>query len=88
MARDYVISALVSAEFAVLPFSTKLAPASSSADVVVIPDALAPIPLITPDIDTVGRAIEAGYGIDFCDQLIMAVAERATLAKIWSEDLD
>jgi len=46
------------------------------------------IPLITPDIDMVGRAIEAGYGIDFCDQLIMAVAERATLAKIWSEDLD
>lgn len=66
--------------------STKLVPALT-ADVVVTPDALPPIPLITPYIDMVRRAIEAhaGDGIDFYDVLIVAAAERAGAAKIWSE---
>lgn len=51
---------------------------------------LRPIPLIKPDADIVQRALEAHarYGVHFYDGMIIAAAERAGSAKIWSEDLN
>jgi predicted nucleic acid-binding protein len=53
-------------------------------------EAIAPIPLVTPDHELVRRAIEAKaeYGIHFYDGMIVAAAERAGCARIWSEDLN
>jgi predicted nucleic acid-binding protein len=51
---------------------------------------LAPIPVIATDPDMVRRAVEvrARYGLHFYDGLIVAAAERAKCATIWSEDLN
>ena len=53
-------------------------------------DALAPIRLIVPDAGMVRRAVEAheAYGLHFYDGMIVAAAERAGCARIWSEDLN
>jgi predicted nucleic acid-binding protein len=53
-------------------------------------DAIAPIPLVLPDRELVQRAVEARaeYGIHFYDGMIVAAAERAGCARIWSEDLN
>ena len=53
-------------------------------------DAIAAIPLVTPDCEMVQRAVEARaeYGIHFYDGMIIAAAERAGCARIWSEDLN
>ena len=52
-------------------------------------DVLGPIHVVTPDADTVRRAVEARaeYGIHFYDGMIIAAAELAGCQKIWSEDL-
>ena len=52
--------------------------------------AFGPIRIVTPDASLVRRAIEAHskYGIHFYDGMIVAAAERAGCARIWSEDLN
>jgi predicted nucleic acid-binding protein len=51
-------------------------------------DALSYLRLVTPDAELVRRAVEAraAYGIHFYDGMIIAAAERAGCARIWSED--
>jgi predicted nucleic acid-binding protein len=58
--------------------------------VAAILDAIAPIPLVIPDGEMVRRAVDARaeYGIHFYDGMIVAAAERAGCAFIWSEDLN
>jgi len=53
-------------------------------------DAIELIPLVAPDRELVRRAIKARaeYGIHFYDGMIVAAAERAGCARIWSEDLN
>ena len=53
-------------------------------------DTLAPIRLITPDGDTVRRAVQAraAYGLHFYDGMIIAAAERAGSERVWSEDFN
>lgn len=60
------------------------------AEVKLILDALDPIRIIVPDREMVRRAVEArgAYGIHFYDAMIIAAAERAGSARIWSEDLN
>ena len=52
-------------------------------------DLLGPILAISPDGDTVRRAVEtcSRYGVHFYDGMILATAEQAGCTKIWSEDL-
>jgi predicted nucleic acid-binding protein len=89
VAGEIWISTQVLAEFAAT-FLHKLAPAPSTADVATLLDSLAPIPLITPDSDMVRRSVEAhaAYGLHFYDAMIVAAAERAGCARIWSEDMN
>lgn len=89
VAGECVISAQVLAEFSATLLH-KIMPPASPGDVVVILDALGPVPLIKPDGDLVRRAVEAhaSYGLHFYDALIVAAAERAGAEKIWSEDLN
>jgi predicted nucleic acid-binding protein len=89
LAGEIVASSQVLAEFAATLLH-KLSPAARPAAVVSILDALAPIPLVPTDGDTVRRAIQvrAEYGIHFYDGLIVAAAERGGCTRIWSEDLN
>jgi len=56
----------------------------------IIRETFGPIPTISPDGDTVRRAVEtcSRYGVHFCDGMILATAEQAGCTKIWSEDLN
>ena len=89
VAGELVISTQVMAEFAATLLH-KLVPVQPPEDVVALLDILAPIRLITPDADTVRRAVEArsAYGVHFYDGMIIAAAERAGCEKIWSEDFN
>jgi predicted nucleic acid-binding protein len=89
VAGELVISTQVLAEFAATLLH-KLASAPSAGDVIALLDALAPIRLILPDGDIVRRAVEAraAYGLHFYDGMIIAAAERAGSARIWSEDFN
>jgi predicted nucleic acid-binding protein len=89
VAGELMISTQVLAEFAATLLH-KLTPPESAHDVVALLDALAPIPLIAHDGDIVRRAVEARskYGLHFYDGMIVAAAERAGCATIWSEDLN
>jgi predicted nucleic acid-binding protein len=89
IAGTFAISTQVLAEFAVTLLH-KLTPPPAAQDITAILDALGPIPLIIPDGETVRRAVEAraAYGIHFYDGMIIAAAERAGSAKIFSEDLN
>jgi len=89
VAGGFVISTQVLAEFAATLLH-KVVPTPSSETVVSLLDALAPIPLITPDGDMVRRAVEArdSYGLHFYDGMIVAAAEKAGCERIWSEDLN
>jgi len=51
---------------------------------------LASIRLTIPDAELVRRAVEArsSYGVHFYDGMIIAAAERAGCARIWSEDFN
>ena len=53
-------------------------------------DALAPIRLVALDGAAIRRAVEAraAYGVHFYDALILATAERAGCARVWSVDLN
>jgi predicted nucleic acid-binding protein len=84
---EYIASTQVLAEFA----ATLIHKVSASPyDVNAILDTLAPIKLILPDHGVVRRAVEAraSYGLHFYDGMIVAAAERAGCARIWSEDLN
>jgi predicted nucleic acid-binding protein len=53
-------------------------------------DAVGWIRVVGTDTGTVRRAVEARaqYGVHFYDGMIIAAAERARCARIWSEDLN
>lgn len=89
VAREFVISAQVLAEFAT-SLLHKVAVRRTADDVKIVLDILAPIPVIASDRALVRRAVEARaqYGLHFYDGLIIAAAERAGSEKIWSEDLN
>jgi predicted nucleic acid-binding protein len=84
-----VISTQVLSEFASALLQKASPPASAQALIAIL-DTLAAIKLITPDGDMVRRAVEAhaSYGVHFYDGMIVAAAERAGCARIWSEDLN
>ena len=89
LAGEMWISTQVLAEFAATLLH-KLVPAASVADIGTLLDALGPIRLITPDAEVVRRSVEAhaAYGLHFYDAMIVAAAERAGCARIWSEDMN
>jgi len=89
VAGDMVISAQVLAEFTAILLH-KLKPTPRPEDVIRALDVLGPIRVLAPDARVVRRAVEARfrYGIHFYDGMIVAAAERAGCARIWSEDLN
>jgi predicted nucleic acid-binding protein len=89
VAGDIVTSTQALAEFANILLH-KMKPAARSKDVFAALDVLAPIRVVMPDSVVVRRAIDAHsrYGIHFYDGMIVAAAERAGCARIWSEDLN
>jgi predicted nucleic acid-binding protein len=86
---DIVTSAQVLGEFAATLLH-KVAPRVGPVELIVIMDALGPIPVVATDADMVRRAVEVRgrYGLHFYDSLIVAAAERAGCKTIWSEDLN
>jgi predicted nucleic acid-binding protein len=88
LAGESLLSAQVLAEFAATLLH-KLSPPARPADVMMALDALGPIRAIAPDPDLVRRAVQvrARYGLHLYDGMIVAAAERAGCARIWSEDL-
>jgi predicted nucleic acid-binding protein len=89
IAGKLVISTQVLAEFAATLLH-KITPPAKADAVMQGLDAMAPIRLITPDAELIRRAVEvrASYGVHFYDGMIVAAAERAGCARIWSEDLN
>jgi len=89
VAGKFVISSQVLSEFATTLLHKFSQPATAD-ELLVILDRLTPIRLITPDGDLIRRAVEArsSYGLHFYDGLIIAAAERAGCARIWSEDFN
>jgi predicted nucleic acid-binding protein len=86
---DVVVSTQVLSEFA----STMLHKPRHAASLEAVVAAIAafhPIRVVAPDTRLVLRAVEAHskYGIHFYDGMIVAAAERAGCARIWSEDLN
>lgn len=83
-----LISAQVLAEFA-STLLHKTRPGLPTGTVREILERLWSIRVIAPDSDMVKRAVDARerYGIHFYDGMIVAAAERAKCARIWSEDL-
>jgi predicted nucleic acid-binding protein len=86
---EIIASTQVIAEFA-STLLHKMSPPANPQDVIVLLDALSPIKLILPDVGIVRRAVEAKstYGVHFYDGMIIAAAERAGCARIWSEDMN
>jgi predicted nucleic acid-binding protein len=89
LAGEFIISVQVLSEFASTLFH-KISPPATAEQLVTILDALAPIKTISPDQETVRRAVEANstYGLHFYDAMIIAAAEQTACARIWSEDLN
>jgi predicted nucleic acid-binding protein len=89
VAGKFVISTQVLAEFAAAMLH-KMSPPASPVAVLKGLDALSSIRLITPDAEMVRRAVETrvSYGLHFYDGMIVAAAERAGCARIWSEDFN
>ena len=88
VAGELVISTQVLAEFTAALLH-KIVPPVIGKELASLLDALGPIPLIAHDGDMIHRAAEAtyNYGMPFYDGLIVAAAERAGCAILWSEDL-
>lgn len=86
---EIIASTQVLAEFA-STLLHKMTPAARVDDVKAVLDTLSPIKLVLPDQGIVRRAVEAHeiYGVHFYDGMIIAAAERAGCARIWSEDLN
>ena len=89
LAGHMKISTQVLAEFSSILLH-KISPPAPPKQLKVLLDALAPIPVVTPDIDMVQRAVEvhATYGVRFYDGMIVAAAERGNCQRLWSEDLN
>jgi predicted nucleic acid-binding protein len=89
LAGEFLISVQVLSEFA-STLLHKISPPATPEQLVSILDALAPIKTISPDQETVRRAVEARstYGLHLFDAMIIAAAEQAACARIWSEDLN
>lgn len=89
IAGESLTSTQVLAEFAAALLH-KLSPPPTAGAVAELLDVLGPIRLVTPDADLVRRAVlaRAQYGVHFYDGMILAAAERAGCARIWSEDLN
>ena len=89
LAGKFFISSQVLAEFAATLLHKFPDPAKAQ-NVLEILDALAHIKLILPDKELVRRAVEAFrfYQIHFYDGMIVAAAERAGCARIFSEDFN
>jgi predicted nucleic acid-binding protein len=86
---DCLVSTQSLAEFAAVLLHKK-SPRADPAAVKKALDALSPIAVVTPDWAMVRRAVEvrATYGLHFYDGMMVAAAERAGCARIWSEDLN
>src|SRR5271166_2165124 len=86
---EFVVSSQVLAELA-STLLHKMSPPAQARDVIAVLDALGPIRVISPDGDTVRRAVEARaeYGLHFHDGMIIAAAERGGCQRILSEDLN
>jgi predicted nucleic acid-binding protein len=89
VAGKFVISSQVLSEFAATLLHKFSQPATAE-ELLAILDRLTPIKLITPDGDLIRRAVEVrlSYGLHFYDGMIIAAAERAGCARIWSEDFN
>jgi predicted nucleic acid-binding protein len=89
LAGEFLISVQVLSEFA-STLLHKISPSATPEQLVSILDALAPIKTISPDQETVRRAVEARstYGLHLYDAMIIAAAEQAACTRIWSEDLN
>jgi predicted nucleic acid-binding protein len=89
VARKTVVSSQVLSEFAATMLH-KVSPAATEAAVMTALDALCNLRLVTPDAELVRRAVEArrAYGVHFYEGMIIAAAERAGCARIWSEDFN
>lgn len=89
LAGEFLISVQVLSEFASTLLHKISSPATAE-QLVSILDALAPIKTISPDQETVLRAVAAhsAYGLHFYDAMIIATAEQAGSKRIWSEDLN
>ncbi len=86
---DGVVSVQVLAEFA-STLLHKHRPTVLPATVREVLDAMRPISIVKPEVETVRRAVQAHeqYGVHFYDGMIIAAAERGGCKKIWSEDLN
>jgi predicted nucleic acid-binding protein len=89
IAGKFVISVQVLSEFAATLIH-KASPSATPDAVIAILDKLSSIKLVVSDNELVRRAVEArsSYGIHFYDGMIVAAAERAGCARIWSEDFN
>ena len=89
VAGEFVISLQVLAELTATLLHKFAKPATAETAVRIL-DALSPIRVVQVDKDIVRRAVQANshYGIHFYDGMIVAEAERAGCARIWSEDLN
>ncbi len=85
---EMLTSVQVLAEFAATLLH-KVSPAVEPEDLCAILDALAPIKVIAPSPELVRRAVEvrAACGLHFYDSMIVAAAEHAGCARVWSEDM-
>ena len=86
---EFLTSGQVLAEFAATLLH-KLSPPLGQKDITSVLDGLSPIRLVSVDGGTVRRAVEtrAAYGVHLYDALILATAERAGCARVWSEDMN
>ena len=84
-----LLSTQTLAEFSAVLLHKKSPPADPAAVRSAL-ETLAPIPVIAPDSATVRRAVEVRgeYGLHFYDGMMIAAAERAGCARIWSEDMN
>jgi predicted nucleic acid-binding protein len=89
LAGDMIASTQVLAEFAATLLH-KISPAAKHEQVLALLDALSPLNLVPTDAEVVRRAMEvrAKYGLHVYDGMIVAAAEHAGCARIWSEDLN
>ena len=89
IAGEFVSSVQVLGEFAAVLLH-KFSPAMSPGNLAAVLDVLSPIRLISPDAGIVRRAVEARgqYGVHLYDGMVIAAAERAGSAQIWSEDFN
>lgn len=89
VAGQFVISTQVLAEFSATLLH-KFSPPVGVEAMSEILDGLSAIKVISPDGDTIRRAVEAhaSYGLRFYDGMIVAAAERAGCKRLLSEDFN